>query len=413
MLFSLLVAAGAPELQEFNFTQKPFSGYAYFVQFVGVLTKGMTRICDKCRNIAVRLTLLLLPFQYIYMTAVSLPPLLSDLNEVSLTLRRLIEVLPPPDPQFLEHLESGLNYRLQEPATIPSVNTYLKPYEVPQIVLFDILANRFPIVLESQRLLEEWVMQQSKGHRRLCIIDIGIGRGLQMVRLLHALNDRQTPLELTLIGIELNEEALAAAVTQMEIVKERMNYSFHFHPLAGAIETMDFTKVRQLIPDSADFLVVNASLTLHHIQSGRARNDLFRKLKTLHPDLLTLTEPNASTYTDELEKRICEAVSHFYALYHYTNTLPLTGEEKRSLKTFFSNDFFDPIALPNEARFEKLETGAQWVARAQKGGFQPLMPSAVRQGATAIPHIIEEELAPGYINFRYGPVNLLSVIALA
>lgn len=347
------------------------------------------------------------------MPSAALSPLLSDLNEVSLTLRKLMEILPPPDPQFLEHLENGLNYRLQDHSAAEWVNTYLKPYEVPQIVLFDILANRFPLVLESQRMVQEWLLMQSKGHRRICIMDIGIGRGLQISRLLYALNDWQMPLEVTVIGVELNEEALAVTTSLMESIKQRVNFALHFHPVAGAVEKLDFEAIRQLIPDSADFLMVNASLTLHHIQSGKLRNDLFRKLKKFHPDLITLIEPNASTFTDELEKRLCQACEHFYALYSYTNTLPLTEEEKRSLKTFFSNDFFDPIALPNEARFEKLETGPQWIARAQKGGFQPLKASPVLAGITPIPNISIEESAPGYINFKYGPVNLLSVIALA
>jgi hypothetical protein len=330
---------------------------------------------------------------------------------VQQTLDRLSNAIGPADQQLLMQLENALLSHNSDAQKGSAQNTYLKEFEIPQIKLFDILANHFPLVLESQQMAHECLVREMKDCRHLCIVDLGIGRSVQMQRLLQILNRVPSIKKVTLIGVDIMQEALVHSERLLTDEKPNLRFAFDLHLLNDVVERMDFEHILSLIPSDHNFLYINASLTLHHVQQGEERDALFRNCKGLSPNLMTLIEPNTSTFTDDFELRIDRAIEHFYALYDYTHTLPLREEEKRSLKTFFGNDFFDPIAHADEARYEKLERGEEWIARASAAGFIPF----VEKGPVASRKIENIDLRiddTQYTSFCYKGVDLLSLVHL-
>lgn len=333
------------------------------------------------------------------------------LELVRQTLDRLSNTIGPADQQLLMQLEQALLNRNLHYNKGSAQNTYLKDFEIPQIKLFDILANHFPLVLESQQMAQYCLFREMKECHHLCIVDLGIGRSVQMQRLLQMLNQVQSIEKVTLIGVDIMQQALMHSEQLLTHEKSNLRFAFDFHLLHGVVEKMDFEHLVSLIPSDNDFVYINASLTLHHVQQGDERDALFRNCKRLFPDLMTLIEPNTSTFTDDFSLRINRAIEHFYALYDYTHTLPLREEEKRSLKTFFGNDFFDPIAHADEARYEKLERGEEWIYRASRAGFTPFVEKeqvALRKIENIDLRIDDAE----YTSFCYKGVDLLSLIHL-
>lgn len=332
-------------------------------------------------------------------------------ERVSPTLNRLSKTIGPADPQLLDQLKRALLHRKNDPTKIQGQNTYLRTFEIPQIKLFDILANHFPLVLESQRMAHECLISQLTHRQHLCIIDLGVGRGVQMLRLLHQLNHVLSVQKVTLVGVDIMPDALEHTKELLEEQTTSFTFTFQFHLIHDTVESMDFNRISALLPSDRDFTYVNASLTLHHIQKAEDRDAIFRHIKGLSPDLLTLIEPNASTFTDDYDLRADRAIEHFYALYDYTDTLSLTSAEKRALKTFFGNDFFDPIAYPDASRFEKLERGEEWIARASAAGLSPFSPpeGIIKNKIDNIDLLTD---AANYMNFQYKGVDLLSLIHL-
>ena len=330
---------------------------------------------------------------------------------VQRSLDRLSNTIGPADQQLLNQLENALQYRFSQDHKESAQNTYLKDFEIPQIKLFDILANHFPLVLESQQMAHACLLNEIKDCKHLCILDLGIGRSVQMQRLLRLLNEVPTIQKVTLIGVDIMEQALVHSAQLLTHEKSNFRYAFDFHLLQGVVEKMDFETVLSMIPADHDFVYINASLTLHHVQQGEERDTLFRNCKRLSPDLMTLIEPNTSTFTDDFNLRIERAIEHFYALYDYTNKLPLREEEIRSLKTFFGNDFFDPIAHADEARYEKLERGEEWISRASLAGFMPFVDKD-RVAVKKTEHIDMLIDDAQFISFAYKGVDLLSLIHL-
>jgi len=315
-----------------------------------------------------------------------------------------------PDNLFLEHLKLGLDFRRLglKPESIQ--NTYLKQQEVSQIVLFDILANRFPLVLTAQHIVEEAILSKLEGRKHICIIDIGIGRGIQMLRLLKKIDQKLQPDSAHLIGIELTQDA---ALFTDNLLKERASdFSFELkHSILNiAAELITADLLKEYISENCDSPIVNASLTLHHIQDNQQRKRLMDELKAIQPGLLTLIEPNAETMTDDSDERMLNASIHFDSLYKYADTLDLTNPEKNTLKTFFSNDFFDPIAYQDEYRFERLQSAETWIQTAQSAKFNvaDLRPSYL---SDTIADVYVERNSLGFIRFGFASTPLLSVMA--
>jgi hypothetical protein len=137
--------------------------------------------------------------------------------------------------------------------------------------------------------------------------------------------------------------------------------------------------------------------------------ELFVQVKNLSPDLFIVIEPNADTNNEEYPKRLLNAVEHFSSLYDYVNLLPLDSAESNSLKTFFSNDFIDPVAYPDDCRFERLQTASQWSLYAKAAGLQEVDVFSQASGVS-IPHLEKLAQDAPTLTFSFEKTPLLSVM---
>ncbi|MEO0001252.1 MAG: hypothetical protein RL766_1298 [Bacteroidota bacterium] len=314
------------------------------------------------------------------------------------------------DPALLEDLKRALQYRQEERTPEEVRNTYLQDLAVPQIVLFDILANKFPIVLKAQEIINSLLCERVSHHSEITILDIGIGRGLQIEKLLREIDKLPQVEKVTLIGIEIFKPALDFTTQCMISLSKELHFDLNFIPFHSSIEAIDFRILESKIPNNSTLFMANASLCLHHIQSMEQRSKLLREINSFQPDIFTLIEPNTDCFTNDFEKRLENAFEHFNALYQYIDTLDLLIEQKKGLKQFFSTEFFDAIALPEAYRFEKYQTGEQWVETGKMAGFHPKDLSKIAAGIN-ISDITCKSEKSNYLNFKFKESNILSVIA--
>lgn len=316
-----------------------------------------------------------------------------------------------PDDELTKHLIRALDARFEGIAPEQIQNTYLKEFEIPQIQLFDILANRFPLVLEAQKLVEKSIIALAGNQQHLCLIDVGIGRSVQIAKLLQSLNGCKNLKTVTLIGIEIQKDSLEFSKNLLNGLKTSLDFTLQFYPINQAIEEIDFDEIRQLIPTGSCKLIINASLALHHIQTKESRAHVLNCLAGLHPDLLTLIEPNVDCFTNDFEQRCINVYEHFGALYAYINTLALKDEEKKGLKQFFSNELFDAIALPDAYRFEKYDLSINWCMLGKSFGFTNYPIDHLVEGLK-IPGINITKNGMGFVSFTFGRTDILGIIIL-
>lgn len=315
------------------------------------------------------------------------------------------------DTEFVTDFTQCLHWRYEGKPSEEAMNTYLKEFEIPQAFLFDILANRFPLLLAGQSLLFNRINETATGHQHICLIDIGCGRGEQLVRILYSLNQVAGLQRVTVIGSELNASSLEFCSDYVTSVNRRLQYALDFISLPGGVEELSTDKLRAILPEQYGALIINASLVLHHIQEMEVRYRLFNTLHALEPDLLTLAEPDTDCFTNDTDLRILNAFEHFGSLYSYIDTLSMKRAEKKGLKQFFRNELYDTLVLPDTHRFEKYLPGNQWMELAAKAGFVPArMP--LLHVIPEIPGIDAAEMSPGYTRFSFKGSGLLAVMGM-
>lgn len=315
------------------------------------------------------------------------------------------------DNDFVTDFTQCLHWRYEGKPSEEAMNTYLKDFEIPQAFLFDILANRFPLLLAAQSLLFNRINETATGHQHICLIDLGCGRGEQLVRILHSLNRVAGLQTVTVIGAELQSDSLEFCASYVTSVSHRFQYTLHFESLPGGVEELTKDKIKAVLPEQYGALIINASLVLHHIQQMEDRSRLFKTLHALEPALLTLVEPDTNCYTDDADQRIVNAFEHFGSIYSYIDTLSVKPAEKKGLKQFFRNELYDTLVLPDTHRFEKYLPGAQWMEQAAAAGFVPArLPSLYV--LPEIPGIDAAEMSPGYTRFSFKGSGLLAVMAV-
>ena len=314
------------------------------------------------------------------------------------------------DADLIEQFRKSLLARHENISKEVFENTYLRNLEIPQILLFDILANRFPLVIEAQNIIGRALVESVKEKTHITILDLGIGRCIQVERLLNLICNLPNIHYVTLIGVDISKASIDFANKVLTDAKNKFQFKLDFHLLNSSVEEMEELTIQNLIPKSNDFLFINASLTLHHIQSQKDRFRLFKIVSILNPDLFTLIEPNTDFFNTKFEKRMIHAFEHFGSLFNYINTLPLLQKEKKGLKSFFSNELFDALAVPEVSRYEKYDLSENWISLATSLGLKIFNLNSFAD-QTNIHGILVENKNIDYVNFKFNESNILGVIA--
>lgn len=249
---------------------------------------------------------------------------------------------------------------------------YLQRFEIPQIRLFELLIQQFPLANLSQHCTNTLLIDALSEHSHALLMDIGIGTGLQVMHIIEGLAHKpNTALKtLTIVGIEPFGEAMAAAQSNINRASQKANFEVRFVPKVAFIEQLSLDDLHQLLPSVYDGFYVNASFALHHIQQHSQRKNVFEHLKILAIDALVLSEPNSDHYEPTYAQRFKNCVNHYGALFRIIDTLAVSSNEKAALKLFFSREIDDVLGHAEEVRVEKHYATHQWIALLEETGFQ-------------------------------------------
>jgi hypothetical protein len=254
-------------------------------------------------------------------------------------------------------------------------NLYLTPDQGQQIKMFNFMAEKFPLVRLSQDIINTAYAEEIKTATDVVILDIGIGSGQQIVRLLRQLAAmRALPQQLMVIGIEPAPHSLASAKAALENEAAQNHLAFRFVEIPQAVETMtaqDWLYLEDILRDTPGKRIVNASFALHHIRPIRLRDTLFARLKAFNPAIFGIIEPYADFLTPNLTERFNNAWQHYGLTFRAIDQIDASVDEKNAVKKlFFSREIQDVLA-EDEQRTEQFETGEMWAARQQNAAFEP------------------------------------------
>ena len=287
---------------------------------------------------------------------------------------------------------------------------YLKKFEVPQIKLFDLIIKYFPFVNLGQQIVNT-LIADSMVNNKATLIDVGIGRGIQTIALMEEIHKRKDfhIEELTIVGIEPFTEALSEAEKSIRRTSDKLNMKVNFIPINSFAENLSAEYLIERLPNPYADIFINASLTLHHIQSGSKRNQFLAEMARLRPKGFILTEPNSNHLEPDFYKRFKNSYNHFSHLFKVIDELPVSGKDKNALKLFFGREIEDIIGKEEHNRFERHEKATDWIQRLQNAGFSvnKHFPYPVIKNDSSINL---KHFDDGFLGFTYQDETILSII---
>jgi SAM-dependent methyltransferase len=290
------------------------------------------------------------------------------------------------------------------------LNLYLKRYELPQIALFNLLAQRLPLASLAGSIANDCLCDVLAGHEEATLIDVGLGTGRQEVALLRRLKERgAAPRRLTVVGVEPDADSLRRAEADLMAAARELGLELRFKGIPRVIEALDADDWRWL-RDSPGPRVVHSAFALHHmVGDPEQRQALFDRFRALEPAAVVLIEPSSDHFTDSLAQRFHNVWRHLFFIFGLVDELQLTVQERNAIKLFFGRELEDILgAVDDSRRFERHERKETWLERLRRAGFST---AGRLEGTWSAPHpamVVHRE--PGHVGLGYREETVVAVI---
>jgi hypothetical protein len=315
------------------------------------------------------------------------------------------------DEALLSHLFAAAMLRRMDREGAERRNIYLQRFDLSQIDLFYTMCSVYPHVPASHRIANQLLADELRGLGHATLLDVGIGRGLQVLSLLRDLAAHPGRLRrLDVVGLDPDGGNLDDAASGIERLAAQLGLDVRFHRIEKLLEACDpgdYDAVRAL----GGGLVVNAAYSLHHTHHPpRSRDaDLLRRIAALGPRLFTLVEPNADHDTESLAARLHASWQHFGAVFDLIGRADADPARKLAVKeTFFGREIADIVGTSDAFRCERHEPYEAWLLHLAKAGFTPVETGSPRVG---LPPYCEARADEGIVRLGYRGECLVAVFA--
>jgi len=320
------------------------------------------------------------------------------------------------NPKLLSHLIAESLMRRIDRQLVESKNIFVQEFDVPQTELFYSMAEAVPFVYVGHDLANQILGKAVQDLDFFTILDIGIGNGGQVKRLLDGLAGRGGELKaVQVIGLDPVEKNLAEARRRLERAGKDYPFKVDFQPLCSLVEEVtdeDFQSIRE---SSKGNLIINSAFAFHHtghpLNDPRARTELLRRLASLNPRLLTLVEPNSNHDTEELTKRVHHSWEHFGNVFALVDESGIDVSHKYLIKgKFFAREIRDIFGVSDHFRCERHELYDSWLLRLFKAGFKPVDLGAI---PVKLPPYCQYDISEGLVRLNYNDTTIVAMMAFS
>ena len=314
---------------------------------------------------------------------------------------------------LLSHLIGESLLKRIDRKLLESKNIYVQEFDIPQIKLFYSMSEAVPFVGAGHALANQYLFSTIHELKHAAVIDIGIGKGRQVLNLLDMVQVDTGKLEsLTIIGIDPDECNLNDTGAKLEEREKNIPVALQFHPICKLVEQCtngDFEHLREL---GGNNICINSAFSLHHtmhpLRDNELRTNLFRKFAGLHPRALTLVEPNSNHDTEDLPKRFHYCWEHFGHVFKLIDESTIEDTHKFSIKVkFFGREIRDIFGVSDFFRSERHELYDSWLLRLSRAGFKPLDTCDLR---IELPSYCGSSISEGQACLDYDNVTIVSVM---
>mgnify|MGYP003592499331 CR=1 FL=1 len=318
-----------------------------------------------------------------------------------------------PSDRLLSHIVAEALLRRVDRDLLAGKNIYLQPLEIAQIDLFDGARRLIPQIPQSYAIANLHLAEALRGLETAALLEIGAGKGAQMLALLRALAAAPGRLRrLRIVALDPGAPALAEAQAAIEALAPALPFAVEVRPLRALIERCDPALLREAL-GANEGVTINAAYALHHTAHApgdpELRTQLLRQLAGLRPRMFTLIEPNANHDTELLTRRVHSCWEHFGTVFDLVDQSEATPLEKFAVKRlFFGREVRDILGTSDAFRCERHEPYESWLLRLAKAGLRP---APAVEATSTLPDYCWTIVRDGLVRLGYRGVALIAVFA--
>jgi hypothetical protein len=318
--------------------------------------------------------------------------------------------------QLLSHLISESLMRRIDRQLVESKNIFVQEFDIPQTELFYSMAEAVPFVYVGHDLANQVLEREVGDLDAFTMLDIGIGNGAQVIKLLDALAGKGGRLKsVRVIGVDPVEKNLGAARLRIERAAKKYPFEVDFRSLRTLVEELTDDDLQSIRDSAGGNLIINSAFAFHHtghpLNDTRARTELLRRLASLKPRILTLVEPNSNHDTEELTKRVHHSWEHFGNVFALVDEAAIDASHKYLIKgKFFAREIRDIFGVSDHFRCERHELYDSWLLRLFKAGFKPVDLGEVSVG---LPPYCRYDISEGLVRLNYNDTTIVAVMAFS
>lgn len=317
-----------------------------------------------------------------------------------------------PSDALLSHIVAESLLRRIDRNLLSGRNLYLQSETRAQIDLFSLLQRAIPAVPQGYAIANQYLASAMRPFKRPALLEIGIGKGGQVVSLLRALARDPGEIErVRIIALDPNRTVLTEALAAIDEIRPELPFAIELYPLVKLIEVCedaDYAGFEELAEGS---LSINAAYTLHHTahRDAEMRTRLLRSLRGLKPRAFTLVEPSSDHDTEHLTRRMHHCWQHFSSVFELVDRSDASPDEKFAIKEgFFGREVRDILGTSDAFRCERHETLESWLLRLKKAGF---LPHASIDIEVDLPEYCRATHSSGLVRLSYKGVPIIAVFA--
>ncbi|KAJ0790515.1 putative transcription factor GRAS family [Helianthus annuus] len=227
---------------------------------------------------------------------------------------------------------------------------------------------RFSQFTANQAILE--LTDRNFHQQNIHIIDFDIIHGVQWPPLMQAIANHHPPPSLRLTATGTNVKILRQTGDRLSKFAHSLGLNFTFHPLLLPNTNNQTLIVDQLIHHLSavlllptETLAVNFDLYLHrHLNNRNKLLLLLRKIKSMNPKVVTLSEKEAYHNNPIFLSRFTEAMKYYTAVFESLEaTLPPHSQERIEVEqVWFGREIADIVAEEGDCRKERHERFRSW-----------------------------------------------------
>lgn len=259
------------------------------------------------------------------------------------------------------------------------------PTETLESSYSDILQMHFyetgPYLKFAHFTANQAILEAFAGANRVHVIDFSLRQGMQWPALMQALALRPGgPPAFRLTGIGPpqpdNTDALQQVGWKLAQLAETIGVEFEFRGfVTNSLADLD-ANMLDIRPGGVETVAVNSVFELHRLLARPGAIDkVLDSIKSMNPKIVTVVEQEANHNGGVFLDRFNEALHYYSSMFDSLESSELTqpnGQDLVMTEVYLGRQICNVVACDGAERVERHETLAQWRARMNSAGFDPV-----------------------------------------